>query len=497
MVARARNRFEYLSKSRIMAALQCPKMLHFKVHHPELEETDAATLAAFDTGNRIGELARETYGTPDSVLLGYAYYQMREAGEETERLLSGGHRAPLFEATLQHEGVLVRVDVLVPEGEDGWRLVEVKASTRVKPEHLQDCAIQAWVCRGQGLNITGIGLAHVDSGFVYQGDGDYTGLLVEEDVTEEVEARLAEVPNWVAFAREAVAGPRPDVPVGRHCNEPYACGFFAQCWPVDAEYPVHGLKGSKEKLAKLVEFGYRDIREVPAGMLRAPGHQRIHAVTVSGEPEVKEPAREFVRALPYPRYYLDFETIGPAVPVWEGTRPYAPLPIQWSLHIEHETGEIEHREFLDVSGEPPMRPLAESMIRALGSQGPILMYTGYEKGVIDKLANAFPDLAEDLHAVIERLVDLHPVMKENYYHPKMLGSWSLKAVLPTIAPDMNYSELEEIQEGTAASAAFLEAIHPETSEQRKEFLRQRMLEYCRFDTEAMVRLVRFLSAAEG
>jgi len=207
---------------------------------------------------------------------------------------------------------------------------------------------------------------------------------------------------------------------------------------------------------------------------------------------VLEAAREFVRALPYPRYHLDFETIGPAIPIWEGTRPYATIPIQWSIHIEHDTGEVEHREFLDTSGEPPMRQLAESMIRALGARGPVLMYTNYEEGVIRGLAEAFPDLAEDLHAIVERLVDLHPVMRENYYHPKMLGSWSLKAVLPTVAPDMQYSELEEIQEGTAASEAFLEAIHPETSEDRKAFLRERMLEYCKFDTEAMVRLVRFL-----
>jgi len=476
-----------------MSALQCPKMLHFKAHHPELEQTDARTQSAYDTGNRIGELARSLYGTADSVFLDYEYHQLREARDETERLITGGLRAPLFEATFQHEGVLVRVDVLLPDGADGWRLVEVKASTKVKqPQHVQDCAIQVWVCRGQGLRITGVGLAHVNSGFVYQGDGDYSGLLVEEDVTEDVEAFIPEVPGWVAEARAAAAGPMPGVPVGQHCTVPYECGFMAQCWPMDCEYPVHGLKGSRKKLAELVQCGYRDIRDVPAEALTSANHCRIHRVTVSGEPEVRQAAREFVRALPYPRYHLDFETIGPAIPIWEGTRPYATIPIQWSIHIEHDTGEVEHREFLDTSGEPPMRQLAESMIRALGARGPVLMYTNYEEGVIRGLAEAFPDLAEDLHAIVERLVDLHPVMRENYYHPKMLGSWSLKAVLPTVAPDMQYSELEEIQEGTAASEAFLEAIHPETSEDRKAFLRERMLEYCKFDTEAMVRLVRFL-----
>jgi len=316
--------------------------------------------------------------------------------------------------------------------------------------------------------------------------------LREEDVTDDVEALIGEVPGWVEHARDVVTGPMPNIPVGRHCTVPYDCGFFAQCWPTDCEYPVHGLKGSKAKLAELVQCGYRDIRDVPADALSSANHCRIHRVTVSGEPEVRAAAREFVRALPYPRYHLDFETIGPAIPIWEGTRPYATIPIQWSIHIERETGQVEHREFLDTSGEPPMRPLAESMIRELGSHGPVLMYTNYEEGVIRRLAEAYPDLAEDLYAIIDRLVDVHPVMRENYYHPQMLGSWSLKAVLPTVAPDMQYSELEEIQEGMAASEAFLEAIHPETSAERKAYLRERMLEYCKFDTEAMVRLVRYL-----
>ena len=84
------------------------------------------------------------------------------------------------------------------------------------------------------------------------------------------------------------------------------------------------------------------------------------------------------------------------------------------------------------------------------------------------------------------------MVRANYYHPDMRGSWSLKAVLPTFALDLDYSALEEIREGTAASNAYLEAIDSRTSPHRREELRVRLLEYCRLDTEAMVRLVRFL-----
>jgi hypothetical protein len=133
------------------------------------------------------------------------------------------------------------------------------------------------------------------------------------------------------------------------------------------------------------------------------------------------------------------------------------------------------------------------MIQDLETTGPVLMYTDYEKRVINGLIEMFPDLAFELRAIVDRLVDLQPVTKANYYHPDMLGSWSIKAVLPTIDPDMDYELLEGIKVGTDASAAYLEAIDPETSDEKREAIRADLLRYCRHDTEAMVRLVRFFA----
>ena len=223
-------------------------------------------------------------------------------------------------------------------------------------------------------------------------------------------------------------------------------------------------------------------------------------MTREGRPEVLDGAGRALASLPYPRYYLDFETIGPAVPIWPGTRPYARLPVQWSAHIDDGAGDgsidsLRHEEFLDLSGEPPMRALAEALIECLGESGPVLMYTNYEEGVIKELIELFPDLAEPLQEIIDRLFDLHPVVKDNYYHPKMLGSWSIKAVLPCIAPHMSYAGLEGIAEGMAASEGFIEAIDPETAPERKTELEEQLLRYCRFDTEAMVEIVKFFSKA--
>jgi hypothetical protein len=151
---------------------------------------------------------------------------------------------------------------------------------------------------------------------------------------------------------------------------------------------------------------------------------------------------------------------------------------------------MEHEEFLDLSGESPMRVLAERMIECLGDSGPILMYTNYELGVIKNLIEMYPDLEEPLQAIVDRLFDLAVVVENHYYHPSMLGSWSIKKAAPAMAPHMDYAALEGINVGTAASEGYLEAISPETTLERKAELEEQLLRYCRFDTEAMAEIVR-------
>ncbi len=476
----------FLSKSRLISAWQCAKKLHLEKHHPELGIVSSQTESLFATGNQIGDIAQQLYGTDQSVEVAFNFKTMQA---ETKRLVANG-KFPIFEATFRYEGVLIRADVMIPE-EDGWRVIEVKASTSVKDYHVLDCAIQYWVLRNSGIRVNSIALAHVDNQFVYRGDGDYGGLLLENDLTDEVRDLERDVLELVAKARDAVTGPMPLINVGMQCNKPYECQFMSYCWPTDAEYPVTGLGGSKAKLAEWVIAGHRDIRDVASEDITAELQQRIHRVTETGEAEVIPGAKEILDALPYPRYYLDFETIAPAVPIWAETRPYAVVPVQWSCHIERDNGELAHEEFLDLSGSPPMRALAEKMIECLGNSGPVLMYTSYEKGVINGLIDMFPDLEARLQAIVDRLFDLHPIVKAHYYHPNMLGSWSIKAVLPAMVPAMSYAGLEGINEGMGASDGFLEAIKAETTPARKAELEAQLLRYCRFDTEAMVEIVRF------
>jgi hypothetical protein len=483
------------SKTRLLNAWQCSKMLYLKTYHKDLEEVSSDTQAIFDTGHAVGDIAKKKYGTTDSVEIEYQH-DMDALARETSALIEGGADYPIFEATFIREGVVVRVDVLMPDG-DGWRVIEVKSGTSVKDVNFIDCAIQYWVLQESGLNISSIALAHVDNQFEYAGDNDYAGLLKEQDVTAEAIELQGEVALLVQKARDAVSGDCPDMPVGRHCENPYGCAFWSTCWPVDTDYPIEGIGGNKDKKAEWVNRGLKDVREIPADEITAAKQQRIHRVTCDGEAEIIPGAKETLESLPYPWYHLDFETAGPAIPIWKGSRPYKQEAVQWSIHIDDGSTDgalqdLQHEEFLDLTGNAPMRPLAEKMIECLGTEGTIFMYTAYERGVIKRLIELCPDLEAPLQAIIERLYDLAKVVEKHYYHPDMHGSWSIKKVTPAMVPGMDHADLEGINEGMAASNGYLEAVSPDVTDERKAELEDQLLRYCRFDTEAMVALVEFL-----
>ncbi len=481
-----------LSKTKIMAGLQCHKRLWLDIHAPERAEISDATERVFQIGHNVGEIAQTLW--PHGIMVGHDQ-ELDEALRETAAYFSGDEPVTLFEGTVRANGVLIRADILTRDDSNELRLVEVKASTSVKPHFIDDCAIQAWVLEESGFKLASVELAHVNNQFVYGGDGDYNGLLELADVGEPVRDRLAEIPRFVSELREMLTEPEPAIDIGAHCHQPYDCPFLSYCTPPQPQYPVTALPGGRRVSEPLLADGITDIRDVPVGRLTSETAEWVRAVTVAGEPDLRPAAAVELSTLAWPRYYFDFETVSFAVPIWAGTRPYQALPFQWSCHVEYENGTKAHNEFLADGDEPPMRACAEGLIEALGEEGPILVYTGYEQGVLQALVSRFPDLASQLEAIMQRLYDLYPVTRANYYHPDMFGSWSLKKVLPTVAPDLSYQELDMVSEGSQASEAFLQLLDNKLGVEEREVLRQALLEYCKLDTLALVRLTHFLGGS--
>ena len=475
-----------LSKSKILLHRQCPKRLWLSIHHPELAKVNTATQARLEEGNKVGDIARQNY--PGGIFIDTL--KRSDALDLTKEAIQ--KRQVIFEAAFFEDNVLIRADLLIPDG-NSYRLVEVKSSTSVKDYHLDDVAVQAWVMTKAEISPKGVFLAHIDNQFVYQGDGNYAGLFAEEDITQTVRENLPKVQSWVDAANKTLnLVSEPFEPTGDRCVKPFVCDFFEYCNPPEKDvlYPVEILPYGKKKAQELRLKGYSDLRAVPAELLSNPKHLRVRDATISGNAYLDPQAVKLIKALQFPRSYLDFETIAFAVPIWSGTRPYMQIPFQWSCHIEFSDGSLQHKEFLDLSGNDPRRGFAETLIDVVGVSGSVLVYNaGFEGARIRELAAIFPDISQQLLDIVDRFFDLLPLAREHYYHPEMMGSWSIKDVLPTVAPELNYSSLA-VSDGSMAQEAYKEAINPQITKDKQETIRNQMLKYCSLDTMAMVKIIR-------
>ncbi len=490
-----------LSKSRLIAFRQCPKRLWLEVHHPELRDDSDSTKASFRVGNEVGDIAHQIYD-PEGV--GVLLNAQRDGYDFTLKrslaLLSSSN--PIFEAGFVANGAIAFSDVLLPvqvEGHKMWRMVEVKSSGSVKEYYREDAAIQAYIFRNAGVPLASISISHVNTGWTYEGDGDYRGLLKENDITEEAFERNEEVKEWINNAHQTTGQTtEPAINTGRHCGSPFECGFLKYCKSEEtqAQYPVQWLPSIATKALK----GYIDahpaleMKDTPDELL-SPLQLRVKAHTLSGQPYFNhQGAASALASHTFPAYFLDFESTQIAVPKWKGMRPFQQIVFQFSLHILDEKRNQTHKEFIDLSGDNPSRNFAVALIEACDISGPIYVYSAsFEGGRIQELANILTDLAPALFAIKNRLVDLQPITKDNYYHPDQHGSWSIKDVLPVVAPDLSYHELEGVKDGTMAMEAYKEAIHPNTTPERKAEIEKSLLAYCKLDTLAMVRLWEFLS----
>ena len=484
-----------LSKSKIIAYRQCPKRLWLEIHQPELRD-DSASEMVFQIGHQVGEIAQRIYDPENTgIVIDIQALGHKEALAQSAVLLAEG-KSKVFEAGITIQGALAYADVMLPDHSDGtlrWKMIEVKSSTSMKDYYRDDIAVQAYIASAAGVSLSSISLAHIDNSFVYPGDGDYQGLLTENDLTAETLSRSEEVKEWIAGAQAVAAlAEEPDVATGPHCNTPFACGFCDYCnrdkvWP---EYPLSSLPNLHYRRREQIEAaGHEDLRDVPDEFLGAI-QNRVKQCSITGETYFDaEGAAADLAPHGFPAYFLDFETAMLPVPIWKGTRPYQQIPFQFSLHILAENGDLQHHGFLDLSGVDPSYACAKALLELCGKNGPIFAYNaGFEKRVMADLAARFPDFAAGLEAIIARIVDLLPIARNRYYHPSQHGSWSLKALLPAAVPDLSYDQLDGVKDGMMAVSAYQESINPQTSPERKQEIDSQLVEYCKLDTLAMVRL---------
>lgn len=483
---------KFLSKTRLKRGLQCTKSLYFSLYRKDLEApVDAGTQASMDEGNEIGERARAQ--EPAGVLIDFAPWEYEASAEATRQAIARG-QTTLFEAAFIAGDLFARVDILRwHENAQAWDLIEVKKSTKVKADHIEDVALQHIVLQKTGLKLHRLYVRHLNSEAVHP---DLENLFISVDVTDAVTECLGQLPSRVAELQQ-IAAQKTEITqaIGPQCTKPYPCAFQKHCWKDFPKPSLFDLPGIGEvKGWELMGQGKRLIEDLEVGDYPP---KALRAVEIHLTQKTFVDASAIAQATAdwaWPLYFLDFETLAPALPRYAGTKPYGEVPFQFSCHVQDSPGAgLRHFEYLHLDASDPRPALARHLVNNFGATGSIVAYSmGVEKGILLKLAESFPEHQVFLRDLAERLVDLLPVVRNHVYDAKFLGSFSIKKVAPALLGSQFAYDRLTVSDGLISRAIAEKFIRGQIPAAEAAALREALLVYCRQDTLAMAEIVRWL-----
>lgn len=479
-----------LSKSRYCQGIQCKKMLWMAKNKPEYYDETVMRHDLLAVGNTVGDLAMGYFG--DYIEVPYDDNKANMIAR-TKELLEAGVPT-IAEASFAYDGNFCSVDILRVYN-DGVDIIEVKSSTSLKSIYFDDMAYQSWVLANCGINVRRAFLMHLNNQYVRRGKLELDKLFLLVDCSQEVFSLTGQVGHNIEDIKAyADAGSEPDIDIGKYCDDPYECGYKSWCWRHIPANSIFEIRGRLNKF-DLYYNGIVTMEDALTHNVRLSAKQRRQVETAVKETAVHidtGPIREFLRTLSYPLYFLDFETYMPEIPEFDGARPYMQIPFQYSLHIKSsKNAELEHREFLAQEGTDPRRSLAENLCRDIPADVCVVAFNmAFEKARLTELASTSPDLSDHLLSICNNMRDLMmPFQQQWYYCRELCGSYSIKQVLPALCPgdpELDYLSLAGIHNGGEAMAAFMGLAGKEPAE--REEIRRNLLNYCRLDTLAMVRI---------
>ena len=474
-----------ISKNIFLNALTCPTLGWLLRNEdiadetPQLEPTLGERFR-IEQGIEIGNRARSLY--PNGLLIDEA--RIASAVAKTEKATGDRSISTIFEGAFLTSGFAARPDILKRSG-NRWHLVEVKSSVNDKEEFIDDMAYTAMVIDHSVLDISKVSLLLVSKDFrLGMNNRD---LFMEVDHTVEVLLRMHDFQPWWQRVDEITsASSKPEAQLQFECRK---CQLFGHCLGKDITNHVFDIpRLSQSKFDKLMEFGIICIEDISNGFPLTENQSIVRDSVQTKKLFVRNTLADELSLVLWPAYYLDFETVMTAIPLYPEIAPYTQIPTQYSVHKCTDVGDIVgHVEYLADPAKDCRLDLAESLINDLQGEGSIIVYSNFEKTVINGLARLYPHLASQLNFLIDRIVDLEAIIRKNFYHPDFHGSTSIKRTLPTLVPDMSYDALP-IAEGDSAMAAFAYLALGEYEDEEVKSVKQNLLDYCKQDTLAMVRL---------
>jgi len=459
---------------------------------PPVTET---TQAVFDQGYEVEDYAHKLpqFTSGKEVKGWYA-----KGREETQTLIQEGNKT-IFQANAlpSKQNLYCKADILHFNDETKkWDIYEVKSATQVKDEHIPDLAFQKIAFEKDGIPIDKTYLIHINKEYVRKGEIDPNQLLTIEDLTEEVENIKQITETQIPKALEIITL-KEEVKkrIGKQCDNPYECPFKKYCWKNLPEYSIFDLQRiTEEQLTTLQDMGVEKIADIPDDFdLNEKQENQVVAVKAERDFIDKQSIENTLKKLEYPLYFLDYETYAPAIPLFDGLKPYQQMCFQYSLHVIKSKGEkCEHYEYLHTGKDMPVEKLLSSLQQHIGDTGSVIVwYKAFEMERNEEMAELYPQYADFLRSVNNRVFDLMEIFSNQYYvSPKFKGSCSIKKVLPVVVPELSYSDLEDVQEGKTASLYWFKHIYG--GSELKERIETNLLKYCELDTMAMVEVFNVL-----
>jgi predicted RecB family nuclease len=469
-----------ITKKAFLDYLECPTR-GIRTLKTSSESLSESAIFRIQQGREIEEIARSLF--PGGVRVDASSFQ--EACSLTDSILRAGTANAIFEASVEAQRFRARADILVPAN-DGYRLIEVKSKTdKTKDVEAlyKDAAYTAMVLGFAGVNVTEIAVFVLASDFRL--GQPLESLIVRWDVSDEANAFVAE---WESRKDEFLTG-LSSVPVPEMQEACRNCIYFQNgCigeGQADHLLTVPNLRG--KKLGLLARAGIAVINDIPADAELTDRQKIVVGAVKTGVPHVESGLASSLQKLQWPLHFLDFETVSTAVPLYPDLAPWSQCVSQYSLHRMALGGGLSHAEFLADAETDCRRVLVVNLLDELGVEGDILVYSPFERVVLQALAKRYPDLAEPIDACVKRLVDLCAVIRNAYYHPSFRGSYSIKKVLPAMLPAYSYDHLS-VGNGDAAITRFARMARKEILPADIQKNRRDLLAYCKQDTWAMVLL---------
>ena len=478
----------YLSKSLFLRGLQCYKSLYLDRRRPELRgEISYAQEKLFERGKEVGTYAQMLF--PCGIIIPYEETPVSEQIIRTTDEIKKG-TLTLYEPAFTYNNVFVKVDIL-HKSKKGWEIYEVKMATEIKDIYIYDVAVQHYVLKGAGLPVSKVNLVYINNQYVRNGDIEVAKLFIIKDIAELVEEKEGYVVKEIESMREVLKEDDiPNIDIGRHCHDPYDCDFIGFCWQHIHEDSVFELKGRGANGYELYKQGIIHLKDVPQELLS--NNQKIQVKCTLEKKNFinQKKVKEFLDSVWYPLCFLDFETFYSAIPPLDGTRPYQQIPYQYSLYCkDNADAELRYYEYLSQPGIDPRKELIEKLLKEIPENACAVVYNkSFEIGVLKSLGGWFPEYKEKIDNIINNIIDLmSPFQKKDIYFWQMRGSYSIKAALPLLVPELSYEDMDIKDGEMAMNAYFTMAESKDPSEIEK--IRKALLEYCKLDTFGMVKMV--------